>query len=75
MTRSRPFLAILLLVSTLLAGCAVRVDTAPAATLRVATAVPATKEACKDGGWRELTTSDGRDFRNQGDCVSYVARD
>jgi hypothetical protein len=30
--------------------------------------VPRTKDDCKHGGWRAF----GR-FRNQGDCVSFVA--
>jgi hypothetical protein len=33
-----------------------------------APALPTTKEQCKDGGWRPFGV-----FRNQGDCVSYVA--
>jgi hypothetical protein len=36
---------------------------------------PADKAACKDGGWETITDSDGREFRNQGDCVSYFASD
>lgn len=35
----------------------------------VLAAVPATKEACKDGGWQAFDNA----FRNQGDCVSFVA--
>lgn len=31
-------------------------------------AVPATKDQCKNGGWRSYGI-----FRNQGDCVSYIA--
>jgi hypothetical protein len=27
------------------------------------------RESCKQGGWRVLMDSDGRPFRNQGDCV------
>jgi len=37
-----------------------------------ATNAPSDKEACKDGGWQNLTRSDGTSFRNQGDCVSYT---
>jgi hypothetical protein len=33
---------------------------------------PTTKDACKDGGWRNFTFSPGP-FKNQGDCVSYFA--
>jgi hypothetical protein len=32
-------------------------------------AFPTTKEQCKKGGWRNFGTS----FKNQGDCVSFVA--
>jgi hypothetical protein len=32
-----------------------------------------TKGACKKGGWRLLTDASGTPFKNQGDCVSYVA--
>jgi hypothetical protein len=35
--------------------------------------VPVTTGDCKKGGWQSLTTAEGRPFRNQGDCVSYVA--
>lgn len=32
------------------------------------------KASCKKGGWETLVrTEDGSSFRNQGDCVSYVA--
>ena len=30
--------------------------------------LPATKDQCKNNGWRNYTV-----FKNQGDCVSYVA--
>jgi hypothetical protein len=30
------------------------------------------KQSCKDGGWRQFTSSPGP-FKNQGDCVSYFA--
>jgi predicted extracellular nuclease len=33
---------------------------------------PTTKDACKDGGWREF---DEAGFRNQGQCVAFVASD
>jgi hypothetical protein len=35
--------------------------------------VPTSKAACKNGGWQELTDNNGTAFKNQGDCVSYVA--
>jgi hypothetical protein len=36
----------------------------------VLTAVPATTDDCENGGWTKLVTPV---FKNQGDCVSYVA--
>jgi hypothetical protein len=35
--------------------------------------MPTSKDDCKDGGWRNLTDDTGRPFKNQGDCVSFVA--
>jgi hypothetical protein len=32
---------------------------------------PQTKEECKKSGWEVVTRTDGSEFRNQGDCVSY----
>lgn len=32
-----------------------------------------TKDDCKKGGWADVTREDGSGFKNQGDCVSYVA--
>jgi hypothetical protein len=34
---------------------------------------PPSKDACKTGGWMTYTDAQGRPFKNQGDCVSYVA--
>lgn len=31
------------------------------------------KDQCKSNGWTTLTDANGRSFKNQGDCVSYVA--
>jgi hypothetical protein len=36
--------------------------------------VAADVNACKDGGWKIVKRADGSSFKNQGDCVSYVAR-
>lgn len=33
---------------------------------------PTTKDACKEGGWKNFTFAPGP-FKNQGDCVSYFA--
>lgn len=35
--------------------------------------VPTTKDQCKKGGWMTLVDSAGNSFKNQGDCVSFVA--
>lgn len=35
--------------------------------------VPTSKDQCKNGGWADLVDSAQRPFRNQGDCVSFVA--
>ena len=40
--------------------------------IRFGVATPATKAACKKGGWRNLANDQGRPFRNQGQCVSFV---
>ncbi len=36
-------------------------------------AVPTTLDDCKKGGWTTLVDSEGNAFKNQGDCVSFVA--
>jgi choice-of-anchor C domain-containing protein len=36
---------------------------------------PTTAADCRDGGWTALADADGHPFKNQGDCVSYVATD
>jgi hypothetical protein len=35
--------------------------------------VPTSKDDCKNGGWQTLVDNHGNGFKNQGDCVSYVA--
>ncbi len=43
--------------------------------VRIATfSVPRSAGDCKDGGWRQLRSGDGRPFANQGDCVSEERR-
>lgn len=34
---------------------------------------PTTKDDCKNDGWRNFRDDQGNPFKNQGDCVSYVA--
>lgn len=36
------------------------------------TNVPTDKNDCKNGGYASLTDANGKAFKNQGDCVSYV---
>jgi len=31
------------------------------------------KDQCKNDGWKTVVAADGKSFKNQGDCVSYVA--
>jgi hypothetical protein len=35
--------------------------------------VPTSTNQCMDGRWQDLTDTTGTPFKNQGDCVSYVA--
>jgi hypothetical protein len=42
------------------------------APIRFGSATPATKAACKQGGWRSLADDQGQPFRNQGQCVKFV---
>ena len=35
--------------------------------------VPTNKDQCKNEGWMTMGHSDGTQFKNQGDCVSFVA--
>lgn len=35
--------------------------------------VPTSADQCKKDGWRTLTDANGTAFKNQGDCVSYIA--
>lgn len=37
------------------------------------TKLPASKDECKKNNWKTLTMVDGMAFKNQGQCVSYVA--
>ena len=37
-----------------------------------AAGVATKKDACKKGGWADLTRADGSSFKNQGDCIQYV---
>jgi hypothetical protein len=37
------------------------------------TNTPMTKNDCKNSGWQHLADTSGKPFKNQGDCVSFVA--
>jgi hypothetical protein len=43
------------------------------ATTAVVPLMPATRDDCEDGGWADLVDDQGRPFRNQGDCISFLA--
>ena len=45
----------------------------PAEVVITYTTVPTSKDQCKHGGWHNFTDNSGTPFKNQGDCVSYVA--
>jgi Glycine rich protein len=42
-------------------------------TVTYTLATPQSKDDCKNGGWKNLVDGNGNPFKNQGDCVSYVA--
>ena len=42
-------------------------------SIQLFNAVPTSKDDCKNGGWQTLVDGNGNPFKNQGDCVSYVA--
>ena len=48
----------------------------PAIRFTSAVPVPQTKDVikddCKEGGWQNLSRTDGTPFKNQGDCIQYV---
>jgi hypothetical protein len=35
--------------------------------------VATSKDQCEDDGWKAVTDQNGALFKNEGDCVSYVA--
>jgi hypothetical protein len=49
-------------------------DDANCANITVESATPPpTKDQCMNGAWKTMVDSDGNHFKNQGDCVSFVA--
>jgi hypothetical protein len=64
--RVRRYAAVVLVACTVLvAGLASSAQAAPPPNVVNA-------RQCLHGGWRTLTTSDGRSFRNVGQCVWYA---
>ncbi|MEP7105908.1 MAG: hypothetical protein ABI838_08680 [Chloroflexota bacterium] len=63
--------------ATIFANTKVGYELNVAATLEAAAPppppAPAAKSDCVDGGWQSLTDDQGVAFKNQGDCVSFVA--
>ena len=53
-------------------ACSVTMDAAKSVTANYGR-TPATADSCKKDGWRSLVAANGASFKNQGDCVSYVA--
>jgi hypothetical protein len=43
-----------------------------AGTIHIPPPTPATRDDCKNGGWRNLGDEAGTPFRNQGDCVAWA---
>ena len=41
--------------------------------MRITDNIATTKDQCKKGGWQNLVDSEGTSFKNQDDCVSFVA--
>jgi len=55
-------------------GLALELDvTATVNVTDVPNPLPTTAKQCKGGGWQHLTDTSGTSFKNQGDCVSFVA--
>jgi hypothetical protein len=55
------------------AGTGNFVGSSATASITIKYPVASTGEQCKNGGWQYLTDDLGNRFKNQGDCVSFVA--
>ncbi|MFA7296639.1 MAG: hypothetical protein WC211_05555 [Dehalococcoidia bacterium] len=55
------------------AGDATHLGSSATASIVITLPVATTADRCKQGGWQGLTDHLGNRFKNQGDCVSYVA--
>src|ERR1051325_2652982 len=77
---SRTTLALLSVLGAAVLMTACDSATAPVSSLRPTGSASAAKgsgddkDACKNGGFANYTRTDGSTFKNQGDCVSYVAQ-
>jgi hypothetical protein len=40
--------------------------------LSYTSSTPLVRDACKDGGWQDLTDDDGEPFKNQGQCIKHA---
>ena len=56
-------------------NCAVSATAVDFTATATYTLFPTDKDQCKDGGWQDYTDTNGTPFKNQGDCVSFVATD
>jgi hypothetical protein len=48
------------------------VGQAGSVTISYTSSVPTNKQQCRKGGWRKLIDSNGKPFKNQGQCVKFV---
>lgn len=55
------------------AGNAMYFPSSSSASITIGDPVATPAHHCKSGGWQTLTDDLGNPFKNQGDCVSYVA--
>jgi hypothetical protein len=55
------------------AGNSNYLSSAATTSIHIQLPVVTTADQCKQGGWRFVTDDLGNLFKNQGDCVSYVA--
>ena len=59
--------------STTTGVCGPALDNVAVTETAAVTPEPTAKSDCMNGGWQTLADVDGNGFKNQGDCVSYVA--
>ena len=59
--------------TTTIAGTTTTIAGNTTTTVSKTPTVPTTKSQCKNDGWKTRRDRSGRSFKNQGDCVSFVA--